>query len=243
MMSKDEAAYYVSMVDIAMSGWGPSSNKDNVLIFLCDTFCDAQTVADNARARSDQKHVRISEDKPMFDPVTNHVQIKTREIYPSWYVPGAFKKHKGAITPENHPSCEDRVENNLKSRLEDLRRLWDTYREDPEAYDEEVESNLDEYALSFDYVPPETFQDQPEGFFRYQLSTGGPGDEFRIFTNPDFTVHRIEYWFLDWFDGASRTLDGDQYLTIKDIYDYLFLESTASHEFEKAMGRGDNAHQ
>ena len=62
-------------------------------------------------------------------------------------------------------------------------------------------------ALGFDYVEPGTFTDQLEGYWRWQLSWGGPGDEFRIYVNPDKSVHRIEYWYLDWFDGAHVTLD------------------------------------
>ena len=32
-------------------------------------------------------------------------------------------------------------------------------------------------ALSFDYVAPHTFNDQPEGYWRWQFSWGGPSDE------------------------------------------------------------------
>ena len=61
-------------------------------------------------------------------------------------------------------------------------------------------------ALGFDYVDPKTWPDQLEGYWRWQLSWGGPGDEFRIFVNPDKSVHRIEYWYMDWYDGAKVTL-------------------------------------
>jgi len=61
--------------------------------------------------------------------------------------------------------------------------------------------------LCFDYVEPRTWTDQLEGYWRWQLSWGGPGDEFRIYINPDKSVHRIEYWYMDWYDGASVTLD------------------------------------
>jgi len=66
-------------------------------------------------------------------------------------------------------------------------------------------------ALGFDYVEPGTFTDQLEGYWRWQLSWGGPGDEFRIYINPDKSVHRIEYWYLDWFDGAKVTLGTQQH--------------------------------
>ena len=65
--------------------------------------------------------------------------------------------------------------------------------------------------LCFDYVDPNTFNDQKEGYWRWQLSWGGPGDEFRIYVNPDKSIHRIEYWYMDWYDGAKVTLDPEKH--------------------------------
>ena len=102
-------------------------------------------------------------------------------------------------------SCENRVDTQLASTLEDLQTLWDLYCKDPDGYDDDL-GNLNEYGLSFDYVEPDTFPDQREGFFRYQMSWGGPSDEFRFYVNPDGSMHRAEYWFMDWFDGAHRNV-------------------------------------
>jgi hypothetical protein len=96
----------------------------------------------------------------------------------------------------------------MMGRLCDLRRLWDSYQNNVEDADL---GTLCDYGLSFDYVAPGTFGDQKEGYFRYQLSWGGPSDEFRFFVNPDLSCHRVEYWLLDWFDGANRVLtDADE---------------------------------
>ena len=72
--------------------------------------------------------------------------------------------------------------------------------------------------LCFDYVEPKTWPDQLEGYWRWQLSWGGPSDEFRIFVNPDKSVHRIEYWYLDWYDGAHVTLSPE---THSDAWSHL----------------------
>jgi hypothetical protein len=72
--------------------------------------------------------------------------------------------------------------------------------------DPPLEGDFSEYGLSFDYVAPDTFNDQPEGYYRYQLSWGGPSDEFRFYVGQESDCHAVEYWFLDWYDGASRTL-------------------------------------
>ena len=71
--------------------------------------------------------------------------------------------------------------------------------------DQENENYVE--GLCFDYVEPKTWDDQLEGYWRWQLSWGGPGDEFRLFVNPDMSLHRAEYWYLDWYDGAHVTLD------------------------------------
>ena len=116
-------------------------------------------------------------------------------------------------------TCEDRVEAELQSRLDDLRKLWRNYGNGEE--DDKDLGSIYEYGLCFDYCPAGTFGDQREGFFRYQLSTGGPGDEFRFFADAEKKVHRIEYWFLDWFDGACRTLYGDDEKLLMELWDWF----------------------
>ncbi len=54
------------------------------------------------------------------------------------------------------------------------------------------------------------------------MSTGGPHSEFRFYTNPDFSLYRIEFKFLDWYDGASRTLFGTDYELMKEIWFEFF---------------------
>jgi len=57
-------------------------------------------------------------------------------------------------------------------------------------------------ALSWDYVEGE--DEKNPGFYRLQLSWGGPSDEFRIYTIGDtLEVDVIDYHYMDWFDGAS----------------------------------------
>jgi hypothetical protein len=124
---------------------------------------------------------------------------------------------EGAEMEERNTSCEQRVDQYLHSRTEDLQKLWTAYCEGEDA----GEGNICEYGLCFDYVAPGTFEDQKEGYFRYQLSWGGPSDEFRFFINPDLSCHRIEYWFLDWFDGARRVLSDDSELLLLQLWDWL----------------------
>ena len=81
-------------------------------------------------------------------------------------------------------ACIDLVEAKWTTRAEDLK--------DPEFE-----------ALCVDYVEPHTFTDQLEGYWRWQFSWGGPSDELRAYVNEHREIHRLEYWYLDWGDGAS----------------------------------------
>ncbi len=102
-------------------------------------------------------------------------------------------------------------------RLSMLRDLWESQSKGEE-YHPKHETNLFEYGLSFDYVEPETFKRQPFGYWRYQLSWGGPSDEFRLYGGG-----AIEYWFLDWFDGAHRKLKGEDLDFMRELFGW-FLE-------------------
>ena len=114
-------------------------------------------------------------------------------------------------TDTKQATCEDRIDRELTATLQTLRNLWEHYQQDPEAYHPEEETNLDEYGLDFSYVEPYTFKDQRDGYWRYQLSWGGPSDEFRIWVDSERDIQEIEYWFMDWYDGAHRKLAGDDF--------------------------------
>ena len=136
-------------------------------------------------------------------------------------------------------TCFDLVKDNCNERLDDLRVLLDLYCNDPEDSNDNL-GNMYEYGLSFDYIARDTFNEQYEGYFRYQLSWGGPSDEFRIFANKisdyRWSVYKIEYWYLDWFDGAKTVLTGKDYDFIKEIFNSFFVDAgSADSEFEKAI--------
>jgi len=127
-------------------------------------------------------------------------------------------------------SCNERINENLEDRIKDIRILWSLYCKDPDASDENLGS-FDEYGLCFDYVRPYTFTWQREAYFTYQLSCGGPSDEFKFFVNPDFSVHRIEYWFLDWFDGAKREFCGKDFELLLEIFEFFKECGTVEHVY------------
>lgn len=92
--------------------------------------------------------------------------------------------------------------------MADIRKLWELYKEDSEASDDDLGS-WPEYGLCFDYVPAGTFDGQKRGYFRFQISTGGPGEEIRFFCDERFNPTRIEFVLLDWYDGATVQIQRD----------------------------------
>lgn len=130
--------------------------------------------------------------------------------------------------------CKDLVKQNLKDRIDDLNKLWKLYLKDSEKSDDNL-GNMYEYGLSFDYVAPGTFEKQRRGYFRYQLSWGGPSDEFRIYADYDLKPYKIEYWYMNWFDGACKILYGKNYQLIAEIFQSFFVDSgTAQDIYKKA---------
>jgi len=115
------------------------------------------------------------------------------------------------------PTCKDRIREHYRGRVSDLRKLFALWQSGNESGDPEI-GTFNEYGLSFDYVAPGTFQNR-RGYWRYQLSCGGPADEFRFYCDENRKPVRIEYWFLDWWDGARITLrTGRDFALLCDIF-------------------------
>lgn len=103
--------------------------------------------------------------------------------------------------------CKDLVQAAFESRMHDIRTLYNAEdQKTPEL------GELNNYGLSIDLVEAGTFKDQRADYVRYQLSYGGPSEEFRVYKNGD-----VEFWYMDWFDGESVPVTGNDADIIKDI--------------------------
>ena len=107
--------------------------------------------------------------------------------------------------------CIDLVQEHFEDRVKTIEESLNALYEGQE---EDFDGGFFNLGLGFDFVPAHTFDDQEEHYFRWQLSWGGPSDEFRVYTDNQNNINRIEYWYLDWFDGASVDCTND--LTIQE---------------------------
>ncbi len=93
-------------------------------------------------------------------------------------------------------------------RLSDIRKLYNAENQETDEL-----GSLNEYGLFLDYIEPKTWPNQIKGYWRWQLSWGGPSEEFRLYDGST----RIEFWFLDWFDGAYAIVPDKDTDMIKSI--------------------------
>ena len=122
---------------------------------------------------------------------------------------------------ETEKKCRDIVREAKQGRMDEIRQMWEAVHKNgaTDAEREDAETTWSEYGLSFDYVPAGTFSGQRAGFFRFQISWGGPSEEIRFKAGPDFNLISADFWYLDWFDGARSRITGADLDAIREIWE------------------------
>ena len=128
------------------------------------------------------------------------------------------------MKPKKKETCQDLVGKKYNGRLADLESAYHyfTIEKKPARAAHHYHEDLKEYQDFFDYVNQlglcfEKIEAAPElepispyksyDYFRWQLSWGGPADEFRIYLTGDEKIERVEYWYFDWFDAAHLKIE------------------------------------
>ena len=114
----------------------------------------------------------------------------------------------------NNLKCADLIQQKFQDRNNDISDIFQL-KNDYQEYENSYEA-LNEFGLSIDYIEPNTFEDQKNGYIRYQLSYGGPSDELRFYIDDNKELYKCDYAYLDWFDGA--VIDVTEEENIKDLY-------------------------
>jgi len=114
-------------------------------------------------------------------------------------------------------TCEERIENEWAKEKE---RLANFRQHHPQSLPDTGEV-FSEYHLDFGFVPEDTYNDQTEAYWRYQICWGGPSSDIRYYIDEEAKDGlRIEYWFMDWFDGANIRLTEDD----RELAMWVFFE-------------------
>jgi hypothetical protein len=128
------------------------------------------------------------------------------------------------MTTTKDKTCAERIAQSYTNRIEDLNEILTCSGDF--AHCEDLMEGLSEYGLGFDYVEHDE-EEEKEDFWRFQISWGGPSEEFRIYTDfKNGPIQKIEYWFLDWFDGTSKDVTNNKInkdWSLKDFFETNFL--------------------
>ena len=84
-----DAMYYVLSNDTFFSGSDYCRGRTNTVILPCGSRAEAETVAANARNRTDQQRVRIVVHKPRLRDYVMY-SLLTKQDAARWYEPGGF---------------------------------------------------------------------------------------------------------------------------------------------------------
>ena len=150
------------------------------------------------------------------------------------------------MTVQAKLTCKDKVKDSLQhllddwllaslycgeteEQLEECNEMAKVRGDDIEAVQDYLQYDslfdyVNQTALSWDFVEANTFSDQKVGYYRLQLSYGGPSTEFRVYTDKDLNIDRIEYWYLDWYDGDSVVVDSSSSIVVDLIQQFLGIE-------------------
>ncbi len=96
-------------------------------------------------------------------------------------------------------SCEEKIDQELNSRIKDFKNALNN--------EDDFIEWLNDYALAYEDDPHYRAK-------KLELSYGGPADGFRFFEDGT-----IQYYYQDWFDGAIRTLYGEDYKIMLEVYE------------------------
>jgi hypothetical protein len=83
------------------------------------------------------------------------------------------------------------------------------------------EPTLEDYGVSFDWISPDDFPDIRIGYYKWQISCGGPDTEYRFFADKERNVDKVEYWYKQWNDAAMRPIQGEDFKLLVKVFNWF----------------------
>lgn len=100
---------------------------------------------------------------------------------------------------------------------------------------EEV-GGFDIYGLGFNFVEAKTFGNQNQGYYRFQLSFGGPTEEIRFFVD-----NTIEFVYLDWGCGIGFDISSEHWAEqLKNYFEEIEVINFENIPYEELYGVSEN---
>lgn len=84
------ASIFVTMTDKSISQHGFKLQKINKIIFICESWLDAQTVEQNGIAHDSMKFINIAIRKPYYNSVRYYAEYRNKKNFPKWYRPNGI---------------------------------------------------------------------------------------------------------------------------------------------------------
>lgn len=103
-------------------------------------------------------------------------------------------------------TCEERIADHKSGREDDFEKLFRILRReaDPEEHEEFGLDPDDEFVDDAVMEQLDPLAIDEVRHIQVTLSTGGPADGININLDHDGEIIGVQYWFQDWFDGATR---------------------------------------
>ena len=131
--------------------------------------------------------------------------------------------------PNKEKKCSELVKEKYQDRLKEFEKaksfldIEKSERDEFDGFLSDEYQELNQYEDFFDYCNQAGLcfdrVEQRAAYWRWQLSWGGPSEEFRLYDNKD-----LEYWYLDWFDGACVDVVDDVFVDIINDFKSLSVE-------------------
>lgn len=119
------------------------------------------------------------------------------------------------INPSSDSPEKKLRETGLKSLLS-RKCDFEEYMNNPDLFEEGSDElgPFHEYGLSFDNML------ETDGYYRFQLSTGGPGTEVRFYGSEG----KIEFVYLNWFCGVGFDVSEDEvFQWLREMFEPFFV--------------------
>lgn len=123
-------------------------------------------------------------------------------------------------------TCEERIDNYLAGRVENIEEIYDALNNDGG----EIDGEFCDYEEAYERLQQFPLAVEIKSTLVVTIGTGGPGDQFEIAVESGahggwgLADNEATYRFLDWFDGATRRTDNEAVMAMLSNFAEIVYE-------------------